>query len=788
LIISSLIEVEMTIKYLPSFTKILLLLSGVIIYFTSINVYAQEISPDFLKRVQNYQDQNPQEMVYLHTDRNVYAPGDRINFKAYIRDVYNPSVLSASKNIHLILVDQHGNTQQEKIFQIDNNLSSGEFNLVAGLTEGEYKLIAWTNGMESGLPQNVFQKKIFIKDRIFPEHIIKLSAGQTRYLPGDLARIEVELFSITGKALKKKRISYIASFNDTSFEAKDTRTDKLGKAVIDLTLPENDEMGLTIVEVAFENLGSTISNSILVPTSKTPVWIDFAPEGGLFVNGFETQIGFRAYDFLGNSTEVEGQVLNGKDEVVQTIKTTGLGFGSFTIRANASDPLKVRLTKPSGIDIDFNLPQVQERGIQLALVSKDESKLDFVINTDIEDAAIPLHAVVELNGNLIFEKRFNLKTKSELSIPISPDLPTGVIKTNLLSRTGDVLAHRSLFISSGQQFPDQNLSATEQGNQRLITAQISNYSDTQATYLSASIVDKNLSPEWRTVQDIMSWFLLGPTADYAAFPAGFLVNPSLEDMKIIDHYLLFQMDNNLDWKKIKSGKSSRDEKTKTEFRDQLKLFYQPGDFEMLISQIRQTQFFYASYIDQNENFREFVAENKGELEKLGYFPMKLSSDEFVQQQLAAGQSIMSVLKSIKPYKIMGNKIVFRGNDSYNYQGGVIIVINGVPRGTDPGVLSSISPYDVESIKASASISDIQKYSGLNSTGVIEITTKKSDLSSESPVLPGYSFPTLFWDPELQVDTEGVYEIILQEQKIISEQSITVQGVDSNGKFLIWKQK
>jgi len=207
--------------------------------------------------------------------------------------------------------------------------------------------------MESGLPQNVFQKKIFIKERIFPEFIIKLSAGQTRYLPGDLARIELELLNLTGKPLKRKRISYIASFNGVSFEAKDSRTDKLGKAVIDLTLPENDEMGLTIVEVAVENLGSTISNSILVPTSKTPVWIDFVPEGGLFVDGFETQIGFRAYDYLGNGIDIEGQVLNNKDEVVKTIKSTGLGFGSFKVAANASDPLKVRLTKPSGIDIDF---------------------------------------------------------------------------------------------------------------------------------------------------------------------------------------------------------------------------------------------------------------------------------------------------------------------------------------------------------------------------------------------------------------------------------------------------
>lgn len=118
---------------------------------------------DFAKRTKKYVSLNPQELVFLHTDREIYSPGDIVNFKAYIRDFYTPGAPSLSKNMHLMLIDYSGNNQQEKVFPVSNNQSSGEFMLLNELTEGEYKLIAWTNGMESGGPQNVFQKDIHQK-------------------------------------------------------------------------------------------------------------------------------------------------------------------------------------------------------------------------------------------------------------------------------------------------------------------------------------------------------------------------------------------------------------------------------------------------------------------------------------------------------------------------------------------------------------------------------------------------------------------------------------------------
>ena len=294
-----------------------------------------------------------------------------------------------------------------------------------------------------------------------------------------------------------------------------------------------------------------------------------------------------------------------------------------------------------------------------------------------------------------------------------------------------------------------------------------------------------MAPEWTSVQDIMSWFLLGPTASYAAFPFAYLVNPDKDDLEIIDHYMLFQMDNDLDWGKIKSGKKSAGNNSKDEFRDGLKNFYQTNDFEKLISQIRTSLFFNKYYLETNNDFIGYLRENKSQLENFGYFPVQLNSDEKIQAQLASGKSILSVLMTIKPYKMVGNKIVFRGNDSFNYQGSVLIVIDGVSRGSDSNVLNSISPLDVETIKASANIADIQKYSGLNSTGVIEITTKKANTSALNQAVEIIMHPTIFWDPSTSPEDNGKLILKLPKSPVNTKIRASVQGIDANGNLLIW---
>jgi hypothetical protein len=75
---------------------------------------------------------------------------------------------------------------------------------------------------------------------------------------------------------------------------------------------------------------------------------------------------------------------------------------------------------------------------------------------------------------------------------------------------------------------------------------------------------------------------------------------------------------------------------------------------------------------------------------------------------------------------MGNKIVFAsiGINSFSYQDGALIVIDGVKVGTDAGILNSIPVTEIDKVNVYTDPIDIQRFTGLNNSGIVEIITKK----------------------------------------------------------------
>ncbi len=95
---------------------------------------------------------------------------------------------------------------------------------------------------------------------------------------------------------------------------------------------------------------------------------------------------------------------------------------------------------------------------------------------------------------------------------------------------------------------------------------------------------------------------------------------------------------------------------------------------------------------------------------------------------ASYTNMIQLLRSIRSFDIDGNIIVFPGTrNSVNSQTGALIVLDGAILGTNINVLDNILPANVEKINISTSLVDIQKYTGFNNVGVIEITSLKKGI-------------------------------------------------------------
>ena len=177
--------------------------------------------------------------------------------------------------------------------------------------------------------------------------------------------------------------------------------------------------------------------------------------------------------------------------------------------------------------------------------------------------------------------------------------------------------------------------------------------------------------------------------------------------------------------------------------------------------------------------------------------------------LQTSTSLPEVIKMMKPYTLMNGQIVFMGTqNSFYAQSGALIVIDGQKMGTSADALNMVSPHDVESINISLDPSDIQKYTGFNNVGIIEISTKKggpvkgpalSLPEQEETYRDGYRIPrsflstdgikyqsgkdmrtTLYWNPQLETGTKGSATFAIPLSQVKSAFVICVEGMDDQG--------
>ena len=775
----------MNYKYLSFKQKIpaLILTCFIMLQFTSAEGSFDTL---LIKKIEMYKERYPMEVVYLHTDRDIYAPGENLYFKAYIKDYYSTSPGIISQNLQLLLIDPQGKETLNETFQIENSQSAGKLILNKTLTEGKYTLIGHTDLMQNESQKNVFSKKLFIKKINIPYVFVKLSVPDTVFSPLEEAEIIVHLLKPNGKPYGKKSFSYMVKINGTPLVLGNGKSDKDGKSVIKINLPDYRKGSLVSVEVAVELSGIAERNSILIPTQGLPINLEFFPESGALVNGLKTKVGFRALDYLDNPLEIEGQILDTDNKVVGNFKSLSKGLGYFTIIPETKNPLKVKISKPSGFDQPFYLPEVLPMGTNLVLENKTKDFLSFIINSNLKYTSNIIHAVAEMDGLIAWYERFNISDPITFKVPIK-DLPGGIIRITLFDKNGQALAQRAVFldkISTNISFKTER-NDYEPRKEINLNIQVQNYDGQPAIAdLSVAIIDANLNPDWNNDPDIFTHFILGPSVNKSHLPPGYFINPSEEAYKIIDCLMLILHENKFNWEKVqKIEKNQLKERGNGDFIYKVVESHRFENLDKILAEIESDQFFYQHILKNDQVLSEYLSVNKRLMKKTSIKRKIPDQSELIQRKLASGTSILNVIKSIKPFQLMSNKIVFQGPNSFLFQSGALFVMDGIRLGTDIGVLDNINPYDIENIKIFTNPADMLIYSGLNSTGIIEITTKRGHFKTEDSniqQLDPYN-STLYWNPYVNTLQTGEMSISFESTYMKTKYSVIIQGIDSTGR-------
>ncbi len=102
------------------------------------------------------------EKVYLHIDRELYAPGDDIWFKSYLVSGINNRLIPGYKNIYVQLISDSGVVVSNKLLLSRDGTANGDLKLSETIADGNYTIRAFTKYLENFGVESYFHKRVVI--------------------------------------------------------------------------------------------------------------------------------------------------------------------------------------------------------------------------------------------------------------------------------------------------------------------------------------------------------------------------------------------------------------------------------------------------------------------------------------------------------------------------------------------------------------------------------------------------------------------------------------------------
>jgi len=117
----------------------------------------------FLLKGQQWENlANPKENIHLHLNKTTFLQGERLWFKAYIRDQNTKRPSLETTNLHVGIYGDDGEEVKRKLLYVENGMAHGDFAMDSTLTDTRYTVLAWTNYMRNFKELEPFRQQIKI--------------------------------------------------------------------------------------------------------------------------------------------------------------------------------------------------------------------------------------------------------------------------------------------------------------------------------------------------------------------------------------------------------------------------------------------------------------------------------------------------------------------------------------------------------------------------------------------------------------------------------------------------
>jgi hypothetical protein len=787
--------------------------------------------------------------VFIKTDKDIYSPGEKIWFKA---EAYNTITQNPADEPELVVMlkSESGQVIVDNKYLITRGTCSNKITIPSWAGEGNAFLVAYTPKTITTSDASLSAvKAITINTLRRNDYLLDVKMNRNVYKPGDEVKLLISPTAITPGSRREKLEIALYDYNQLKFSEKLTvKADEITE--FEFKLPSKVSNGFFLV---IRSAGkSNINRKIPVYTIDDNLVIEFYPEGGTLLGHNLQRVLYRATNPFGEPIEVSGKVYDQLNNEVGIGKSMKKGYGLINLMPVPSQKYRFVIESAYGKKQSFELPKAVVDGCVFSLQKTEDSTLRVALfaNGKYINDTITLAAIA--NGSVQMAYRLPVDKKTNLKISTA-DLPRGIINFIILHSTDGILSERLVYNTPNEDINidiSTHFTPSEHNGDVDVTLDISNFiSKFGSSVADVSIVDKYTlfdpaeykyhsflkyplkSPVPETVLDIYLTNLELIANEYKYFD---LENILLGDelfkpvrSKTISGYVTDKNRQPVDGATVMAIQQNNLtlETATTNQKGQfvfgnisnvgdvtIKAFSSSGKktytvhlnqtFDESLEELILLKSFKPRYAFEKDTYLDYCNANSDLLKLVGSetHSERPSKGSRTEKMLQSGSSILDVIKMTKPFRLDGNQIVFYGSsNSLNFQSGALIVIDGQKMGTDITVLNSINPFDVKSINISTNAVDIQKYTGLNSVGIIEITTrqKPEDFLPETQNEQGFqaksffdasSVPdnvwkyqtTLYWGNDLVPGEDGKIELHLKANEIRTEYVVRVEVISENG--------
>ncbi|MBL4675356.1 MAG: TonB-dependent receptor plug domain-containing protein [Mucilaginibacter sp.] len=536
---------------------LLLLLSAAGIFsFTA----DDDVIANLTKRLIAWSDKHPIEKAYLHFDKPYYTAGEDIWFKAYVLTGPDRQLQPDSSILNVELINEADSIKQALKIQLHSGLGYGDIPLPDTLSEGNYRIRAYTEYMRNAGSEYFFDKAIVIgnviTNKVFTSTTFKYSQNQVT--------AKVRYTDANGAAYSNKKVNYSVMSPGGPKAKGHAETDADGNINISFAVDANALKSAKLLTAISGTGQGTVYKSIPMQVMAGGADVQFFPEGGNMVNDVPNRVAFKAVGTNGLGTEIKGNVVDNDGKTVAAVFITHLGMGVFNFTPKAGKIYKAMLTYADGSKGAIPLPKAGDSGYVLNIIGTDSNRI--VVNiASAKPINEQLNLIAQCNGKVVYAAKSVVgKTSFSTVIPISK-FPSGIVQFTLFSAAGEPLNERLVFV---------------QGNDKLgltITPDAQSYSARQAVMLniatkttldkpvmsslSLAVVNESKTPIDENLENniFASLLLSSDIKGYVEQPAYYFNNINDKTRADLDVLMMTQGYRRFQWRTVAAGTDSMDQ-------------------------------------------------------------------------------------------------------------------------------------------------------------------------------------------------------------------------------------